>query len=303
VKKYCVADNVVYSPFNPAPREPVMLMSAQSTRYAHQLLAARSNSQQIPLLSENAALSLTDGYDIAKIILDVRVAQGEIPVGRKIGFTNRTIWPRYGIVHAIDKPIWAPVFDATVRYAEDNHGIQSLAGAVQPRIEPEIVFKLATAPAPDATIETIAECIEWMAHGFEIVVCPFPNWKFNAVDAIAAFGLHGSLIVGEPKVLSGATRRNLAAVLANASVSLSLSESETFTLCAAGFGSNVLDSPVHALWHLHQLLMHQPQFAPLAAGEIISTGTLTDAYPIEAGQTWTTAFSGVALPGLTISFV
>jgi 2-keto-4-pentenoate hydratase len=280
-----------------------MLMSAQANRYAHQLLAARSNSQQISLLSDNAALSLADGYDIAKIILDVRIAQGEVPVGRKIGFTNRTIWPRYGVAHPIDKPIWGPIFDTTVRYTEDNHGIQSLAGAVQPRIEPEIVFKLATAPAPDATIETIAECIEWMAHGFEIVVCPFPDWKFNAPDAVAAFGLHGSLIIGEPKVLSGATRRNLASVLANASVSLSLSEGDSFTLRAAGFGSDVLDSPVHALWHLHQLLLSQPQFAPLAAGEIITTGTLTDAYPIDAGQTWTTAFSGVTLPGLTISFV
>jgi 2-keto-4-pentenoate hydratase len=142
-----------------------------------------------------------------------------------------------------------------------------------------------------------------MAHGFEIVVCPFPNWKFDAVDAIAAFGLHGSLIIGEPKLLSAATRRNLAAVLADASVSLSCSAGDSISLRAAGFGSDVLDSPVHALWHLHQLLQSQPQFAPLAAGEIIATGTLTDAYPIEAGQTWTTAFSGVTLPGLTISFV
>ena len=280
-----------------------MLMSAQANRYAHQLLAARLNSQQIAPLSEQAALSLSDGYDVAKTILDARIAQGEVPVGRKIGFTNRTIWPRYGVAHPIDRPIWGPVFDTTVRYTEDNHGIQSLAGAVQPRIEPEIVFKLATAPTPDASIETIAECIEWMAHGFEIVVCPFPNWKFNAADAIAAFGLHGSLIIGEPKVLSGATRRNLASVLANSSVSLSLIEGDSFTLRAAGFGSDVLDSPVHALWHLHQLLLSQPQFAPLAAGEIITTGTLTDAYPIEPGQTWTTAFSGVSLPGLTVSFV
>lgn len=286
------------------PRELIMLMSAQASRYAHQLLAARSASQKItPLTFENPALSLKDGYEIAKTIMDVRIAQGEVPVGRKIGFTNRTIWPRYGVEHPIDKPIWGPMFNTTLRYAINNHGIQSLVGAVQPRIEPEIVFKLASAPGPDATIETIAECIEWMAHGFEIVVCPFPDWKFNAVDAVAAFGLHGSLIIGEPKVLSGGTRRNLAAVLANSSVSLSLIEGDSFTLRAAGFGSNVLDSPVHALWHLHQLLLSLPQFPPLAAGEIISTGTMTDAYPIEAGQTWTTAFSGVALPGLTISFV
>jgi 2-keto-4-pentenoate hydratase len=280
-----------------------MLMSAQATRHAHQLLAARANAKQLPPLSENAPLSVADGYDIAKNILDIRIAQGEVPVGRKIGFTNRTIWPKYGVTAPIDKPIWAPMFDTTVRFTEDNHGVQSLAGAVQARIEPEIVFKLAKTPTADTTIETLAECFEWIAHGYEIVVCPFPGWKFDAADAIAAFGLHGSLIIGEPKLLSAGSRRNLPAVLANASVSLSCNAADSFTLRAAGFGSDVLDSPVHALWHLHQLLLHQTQFAPLTAGEIITTGTLTDAYPIEAGQTWTTAFAGVTLSGLTVSFV
>jgi 2-keto-4-pentenoate hydratase len=280
-----------------------MLLSAQANRYAHQLLAARANARQLAPLSDNATLSLAEGYDIARNILDIRIAQGEIPAGRKIGFTNRTIWSKYGTTEPIDQPIWAPMFDTTVRYTDDNHGIQSLEGAVQARIEPEIVFKLAKTPAPDTTVDTIADCIEWMAHGFEIVVCPFPDWKFNAVDAIAAFGLHGSLIIGEPKLLSAATRRNLPAVLADASVSLSCSAGDSISLRAAGFGSDVLDSPVHALWHLHRLLQSQPKFSPLTAGEIIATGTLTDAYPIEAGQTWTTAFSGVTLSGLTISFV
>ena len=276
-----------------------MLMSTQANRYAHQLLDVRAHAQQIPSLSSQESLSIADGYEIAKSIQDIRIAQGEVPIGRKIAFTNRTIWSRYGIAEPIREPIWSPVFDSTVRYTDDNRGIQSLDGAVQPRLEPEIVFKLGKTPAPDATLEALAECIEWMAHGFEIVVSPFPDWKFEAVDAIAAFGLHGLLIIGEPRVLSAATRRHLAQVLANASVSLSCGG----VLRTAGFGSDVFDSPLHALWHLHRLLQTQPQFAPLAAGEIVTTGTWTDAYPIAAGQTWTSAFSGISLPGLTVSFV
>jgi 2-keto-4-pentenoate hydratase len=276
-----------------------MLMSTQANRYAHQLLDVRAHARQIPPLSSQQALSIADGYEIAKSIQDIRIAQGEVPVGRKIGFTNRTIWPKYGVTDPINTPIWAPIFDSTVRYTNDNRGIQSLVGAVQPRIEPEIVFKLGKTPAPDATLMALADCIEWMAHALEIVVSPFPDWKFEAADAIAAFGLHGSLIVGEPRVLSAATRRHLAQVLANASVSLSCGG----VLRAAGFGSDVLDSPMHALWHLHQLLKTQPQFQPLTAGEIITTGTWTDAYPIAAGQTWASAFSAITLPGLTVSFV
>lgn len=280
-----------------------MLMSTQANRYAHQLLEARANARQIACLSQSEALTIADGYDIAKAIVDVRIAEGETLVGRKIGFTNSKISAHYGQRKPISEPIWAHIFDTTVRYSQDNQGVQSLTGAVQPRIAPEIVFMLGKTPPADATIENIADCIEWIAHGFELVACPFKNWKFEAVDAIAAFGLHGTLILGEPHMLSSATRRHLSEILPDASMSLSVSERGEVSLQSAGFGSDVLGSPVHALWHLHQLLKTQPQFAPLAAGELIATGTLTDAYPIKAGQTWSTAFSGVTLPGLTISLV
>ncbi len=276
-----------------------MLMSTQANRFAHQLLDARALAQLIPPLSAGSPLSLADSYDIAKCIADIRIAQGETPIGRKIGFTNRKIWSKYGMVEPIRSPIWTPLFDSTIRFAENNRGIQSLLGALQPRIGPELVFKLGATPAPDATIEQLADCVEWMAHAFEIVVCPFPDWQFEMTDAIAAFGLHGSLIVGEPRMLSAASRRNLGDVLANASLSLSCGDE----LRSAGFGSDVLGSPLHALWHLHQLLKMQSQFAPLSAGELIATGTWTDVCPVKPGETWMSAFSGVTLPGMTLSFV
>jgi 2-keto-4-pentenoate hydratase len=276
-----------------------MLMSTQANRYALQLLEARADVRMIPPLSAQTKLTTEDGYDIVKSTYDIRTAQGEVMIGRKIGFANRKIWAKYGVEEPISTPIWTPMFDATVRYTTDNRGIQSLDGALQPRLGPEVVFKLGATPSPDATIEELAECIEWMAHAFEIVVCPFEGWKFEMVDSIAAFGLHGSLIVGEPKVLSAATRRNLDSMLAYSSLSLSCGDE----LRSAGFGSDVLGSPLQALWHLHQMLKTQPRFDKLGAGEIITTGTWTDVCPIAPGETWTSAFSGVSLPGLTVSFV
>jgi 2-keto-4-pentenoate hydratase len=281
-----------------------MLLSAQANRFAHQLLDARAQARLLsPLSQTNPSLSVADGYDVAKSILTIRTAQGDDAVGRKLEFANRSAARRQGLEQSADTPIWSTLFDSTVRYTEDNHGVQSLRGALQPRIQPHIVFMLGSTPAPDADLVAMAQSIEWMAPAFEIVVSPFPDWKFRAVDAIAAFGLHGSLIIGEPKVLSEATRRNLAPVLAGTSVSLSVSASDSEALRAAGFGDEVLGSPVHALWNLHRLLQGQSQFQQLAAGEIVATGGLTEAYPVEAGQTWTSAFSGVALTGLSVSFV
>src|SRR5450830_389711 len=109
-----------------------MLMSTKANRYAHQLLDARACAKLMPLLSNADVLSPTDGYDIGKRILDASIGQGATPVGRKLGFSNRTIWKKYGVTKAIDDPFWAHVFDTTVRYAEDNRGIQSLEGALQP---------------------------------------------------------------------------------------------------------------------------------------------------------------------------
>ena len=69
-----------------------------------------------------------------------------------------------------------------------------------------------------------------------------------------------------------------------------------------GGGANVLDSPLLAAAHLFSVLKDQPQFEPVQAGEIVTTGTLTAALPIHPGETWSTALSGLALPGLTIYF-
>jgi hypothetical protein len=44
----------------------------------------------------------------------------------------------------------------------------------------------------------ILESIDWIAQGFEIVQCPFPDWDFAAVDTIAAYAVHGALVIGTP---------------------------------------------------------------------------------------------------------
>ena len=69
-------------------------------------------------------------------------------------------------------------------------------GFAEPRIEPEIVFKLAVAPVPGMDEKTLLAGVDWVAHGFEIVQSIFPGWQFSAPDTVAAFGLHGALLIG-----------------------------------------------------------------------------------------------------------
>jgi 2-oxo-3-hexenedioate decarboxylase len=52
-----------------------------------------------------------------------------------------------------------------------------LVGLAEPRIEPEIVFKLAGAPSLGMGEEALLGSIDWVAHGFEIVQSIFPGWS------------------------------------------------------------------------------------------------------------------------------
>ena len=119
---------------------------------------------------------------------------------------------------------------------------------------------------------------------------------------MAAFGLHKALIVGEPRMISRQSRRSLPQVLASASMSVSRSSAGSSSLCAAGFGRDVQGSPLHALLALHQQLQQREDTPNLQAGEIVSTGSWTNALPIKRGEVWSSAFSQLNLGGLTVSF-
>ena len=69
-----------------------------------------------------------------------------------------------------------------------------------------------------------------------------------------------------------------------------------------GRGTNVLDGPVSALRYLVDMLVRDQINPPLAAGEIVTTGTLTRALPVSAGETWTTELTGVGFDGICVRF-
>jgi 2-oxo-3-hexenedioate decarboxylase len=125
----------------------------------------------------------------------------------------------------------------------------------------------------------------------------FPDWKFAAADTIAANGLHGALLVG-PRHAIAPRRTEWLRELATFGIELCCNGK----LSQRGGGALVLDSPLRALSHLVQLLAADPHNPPLRAGEIITTGTLTLAMRVSAGETWTTNVSGIPLEGVSLRF-
>ena len=242
-----------------------------------------------------AFTDLPSAYQTALGVRALRLQRGEVPRGYKIGFTNRNIWPRYQVF----APIWGSVWSSTLAFADDGEGVISLAGLCQPRIEPEAVFGMKATPPAGATLHELFEALDWVAPGFEVVQSHRPGWKFSAAETVADSGLHGRLLVG-PKI---AVRRfagnaqELQDKLARARLGLH----KNGVLVEEGVGANVLDDPLRALLHFLEELRACPGATDLQAGDVVTTGTWTDAWPVEPGERW--AAANDSLPGLSVSFV
>jgi 2-oxo-3-hexenedioate decarboxylase len=269
-------------------------MTADIEAIAREALTAFDSACQIePFSARLADFDIQQAYAVAAAVRALRLARGEQPSGRKIGFTNRDIWEQY----RIDRPIWGDMYAHTAR-AHDSSEAFALAPMREPLIEPEIVFRLARAPEAGMDERAILDCVEWIAHGFEIVQSIYPGWRFKVPDTIAGLGMHGALRIGPRLAITSQNRDALLAQLRHFTLTLSRNGEAIET----GHGANVLGGPLSALRHLVGILATDPHNPPLSAGEIVTTGTVTRAYPVKPGETWSTGISGIPLAGLSIRF-
>jgi 2-oxo-3-hexenedioate decarboxylase len=260
---------------------------------AGEALAAIDARRQIaPFSTRPAGLTQDEGNRVRPLLRKAFEARGERIVGRKIGFTNRRIWPEYGV----NAPNWGYVTDHTFY---DLSAMPSLsAGAfVEPKIEPEIMFGLGAAPQAGMDDAALLDCVEWVALGYEIVQSIYPGWKFAAADTAASNAMHGALLAGPRHPVAPRKHEWLR----------ELSDFKVELLCNGvvmdrGEAANVLDGPLKVLAYMTGTLASDKYNPPLAAGEIISTGTVTRALDVKAGQTWTARVSGIALPDATLRF-
>jgi 2-oxo-3-hexenedioate decarboxylase len=259
---------------------------------ARQLLHAWDSATLVPLPSAHAGgLTQDQAYVIGERLRVLRIERGERPAGWKIGFTNRSLWPRYGV----DRPMWAPVWDSTLRVLDGAQAALSLQGLSQPRIEPEVAFGFRSAPRAGMTLDALQRCIDWAAHAFEIVHTHYDGWRFTPPDTAADFALHGRLLVG-PRV----------PVAAWPTLAADLSALRVELLCNGqvkdrGEGRVVLDGPLQALKALIDSMAAVTPRWQVAAGDVVTTGTITDAWPLAAGQRWSTRLSGTPLSPLSLT--
>ncbi|MEM6762554.1 MAG: hydratase [Pseudomonadota bacterium] len=251
---------------------------------AHEVLDALRGTRQITPFSERV-----DGFDVPfgyAVAADLRALRGEKIVGRKIGFTNRTLWRRYGV----DAPMWGDMTEQSVTSIDS--GPVDLSRFLEPKLEPEVALKLSAEPRADMDDETLLSTVEWIAPAFEVVQSIYPGWRFALADCAAANGLHGALLLGPPKTPGPWALRM-------PSISLDLYQGKM--LVETGFGHSVLGGPLNSLRHLIETLLADGT-APLGKGEIVTTGTLTDAQALTPGDTWSARFRNSPLDTIEARF-
>jgi 2-oxo-3-hexenedioate decarboxylase len=246
-----------------------------------------------PPSRRDETFGLDEGYQVYAA-LDRRLRErGYQALGRKIGFTNPALWEEF----RIDRPIWAYVYDQTCQLTQTGQAVVDLHTMVTPRIEPELVLKVnhriqSVGNEPEA----LTRAVDWIAIGFELVECHYPNWVCSAADTLADFLFHGKLIIGKRLHLDTASRGQLCKQLETFAVELRR-DSE---LVATGLGSHTLGSPLKALSYLRQVLDAQSWAEPLQPNEIITTGSLTTVPYLKPGEEWSVEVSGLALEPLVI---
>jgi 2-oxo-3-hexenedioate decarboxylase len=228
------------------------------------------------------------GFDVAAAyavegeLARMRGAAGHKGVGWKIGYANKAMWRAL----KLDTLVWAHMYDDTVQYASKGKAVLSMKGRWSPKIEPEIIFKM-KAPVASSDAADVLAAVEWLALGFEIIDCVYPDWKFQPPDFIAAYGLHSGLVVGEPRRIDPAAIPALVDQLATFTVKLS----KNGEVVDEGAGKSLLGSPALCTGELASAMARAGK--ALQAGELVSSGALVSSRPIAAGETWRAAVTGL----------
>ena len=264
---------------------------------AREVVMASETGQMIPVpFSARPGFDLNTAYEVEAILKRLREASGHRAVGRKVGYANKAIWR----ILKLESLVWGHMYDDTMHYADNNSTTLTIANTRSLKIEPEIVFGLKTSLSSDNLDARAAlDATDWLALGFEIIDCPFPGWQFQPSDFVASYGLHVALVVGERIAVRPESIPQLLDDLPRFKVRMLKSRE----FVEEGSGKNSLRSPALCLAELASAVAKRSPNEPLAAGEIISTGTLTDGHTLEKGDVWTAEVTGLAVPALTLTLV
>lgn len=231
------------------------------------LLAAEEKREPIPPLTESdPGISEEEAYAIQLRVMEMKIAEGQIVVGKKIGLTSLAMQAVVGV----KEPDYGHILNGMVVMEAQK---VPTAEFIAPRIEGELAFVLKKdLKGPGVTLTEVLRCSEGVIPALEIIDSRIANWKIKLQDTVADNA-------SSARIVLGGTITPLPS-LDLRTVGMVLEKNGEVTGTAAG--AAVLGHPAQAVaWLANKLSAYG---IILRKGEVILSGSLTAAVPVAAGD-------------------
>ncbi|MEY0726131.1 2-oxo-hept-4-ene-1,7-dioate hydratase [Providencia rettgeri] len=250
-----------------------MLQKDVISQIAQRLNQAEKSREQIRQISlDHPEMTIDDAYAIQKEWVGVKIAEGRVLKGHKIGLTSKAMQAS----SQIDEPDYGALLDDM--FFDDGCDIPTDRFIV-PRIEVELAFVLAKPLCgPNCTIFDVYNATDYVIPALELIdarchnVDPETNRPRKVFDTISDNAANGAVILGgrpiKPRDLD---MRWISALLYRNGV---IEES--------GVAAAVLNHPANGVaWLANKLAPHNVQLEP---GQIILGGSFTRPVPARKGD-------------------
>lgn len=224
---------------------------------ATNIVAARRDGRLITAPIDHG-LDADTAYIAQNVVTQARLDRGEVLAGWKLGYTSAAMREQMGIA----EPNLGPLTDAML--LDDNAVIA--AGVVQPKAEPELaaVFAADLMPGDDPRSAAVSwraalEVVDSVWEGYRF------DWALNTADGSSA-----AFVVLGPEVPAEGLAR------------LPVSLARNGVAEQHGWGRNAMGDPWVALEWLRDRLAERGTM--LHSGDVVITGGLTAAVPLERGD-------------------
>lgn len=240
------------------------------------LMEAETKKKPIaPFTSSTEEISVDDAYNIQLYQIRQKVEKGAVIVGKKIGLTSKAMQEMLNV----NEPDYGHLLNDMMYGDGDTITLNKF---IQPRIEFEIAFVLKKDIAgPGVTMNDVIEATDYVIPALEIIDSRIKDWQIKFEDTVADNGSSAGAIMGS----STAKLDNLDL----SKVKMTVFRNDEYLDSATG--SAVMGHPAEAVAWLANALGSYG--ISLHAGEVILSGALSKAIPIEDGDTFTAEFEHI----------
>lgn len=226
-----------------------------------------------PISSRDDTFTVSDAYEIQTLNITRHLVGGAKIVGHKIGLTSSAMQEMMGV----DTPDFGHLLDTMFIKQHDAVALDSF---IQPRVEPEIAFRLRESlPVEGCTPADVIAATEAIAPCIELIDSRIKNWSIGLVDTIADNASSAAFLVSEWVPVVGG--------YASAAVDLRINGE----LVESGSTEDVLGDPAAAVaWLANELGSHG---TVIEAGHIVLSGSCTRAHDVQAGDLVHARFAGI----------